>query len=115
VGSSAGLLGAGTGSAGTALASVQFGCEHTMLFYRAGEKNWKTLLQQYGGVLKCLGEEGLGKRNMIRNGGGTSLSLRPTYLCLQCPHIFDTDGMKGHFEGVKAHSFCEFMHPSLIG
>lgn len=32
-------------------------------------------------------------------------TLKPTYLCLQCPTILAEDATKSHFEGPKAHSF----------
>lgn len=82
--------------------------EHTLAFHRAGEKSWKTFTQQYNSVLKSLRDEPKAKNATVRVGKDrTEVSLRSTYLCLQCPIIFDKEGMKGHFEGPKVHSFCK--------
>jgi ubiquitin carboxyl-terminal hydrolase 22/27/51 len=34
-------------------------------------------------------------------------SLKPTFMCMQCPSIFTRDAMKAHFNGPKSHSFCK--------
>lgn len=90
------------------LITILFPPEHTQAFNRAGEKNWKTLTQQYHSVLKSLRDEPRAKCATVRVGKGTEVTLRSTYLCLQCPNIFPQEGIENHFKGPKAHSFCEF-------
>ncbi|KAF2427681.1 cysteine proteinase [Tothia fuscella] len=89
------------------IASVAFGCEHIQAFNRAGEKSWKTFTQQYNSVLKSIRDEPRVKTATVKLGKDrTDITLRSTFLCLQCPHIFPQEGTKAHFEGPKVHSFC---------
>ncbi|KIV99892.1 uncharacterized protein PV09_08555 [Verruconis gallopava] len=85
--------------------SVAFGCEHAHAFHKSSPQAWKTLCSQYNSVLKSLNMSSPAKSQTVRlSKESTRPSLRPSYLCLQCPNIFTEDGMKPHFEGPKAHS-----------
>jgi len=79
--------------------------EHVAAFHKQAPQAYKTLCSQYNSVLKSLNSSTPAKSQTVRMGKDTSRpSLRPSYLCLQCPNIFTDDGMRPHFEGPKAHS-----------
>ncbi|OCK99419.1 ubiquitin carboxyl-terminal hydrolase-like protein 22 [Cenococcum geophilum 1.58] len=90
----------------SAVSVVEFGCEHIrQLFENASKKNATT---NYTQLLQTIHE----KPSIIAqthrstpNGDGRSIvSLRPLYLCLQCPNVMTEEVRDRHFDA-KGHAF----------
>ena len=111
------VLGSGT------LANVPFGCgmhclyetyttayfstEHVQAFSKAGDKNWKTFMTFYTNIIIALRDKPASILQTYRVAKNEGMpSIKPTYLCMQCPSIFAPEGMRGHWQGAKQHSFC---------
>src|ERR1700760_238206 len=83
------------------------GIEHLEVFYKSGDKNWKNFEGAYLRALQTLRDENRIVGQTYRNGKTQNTSIRPTWLCVQCPFIFSEDTRKSHFQsGTPAkHSF----------
>jgi hypothetical protein len=80
--------------------------EHIENFHKTGQNTWKTFEQYYIRALHTIRNENPIVPQSLRNGKTLSPSLRPTWLCMQCPFIFSEDARQAHWESPKQHSFC---------
>ncbi|KAF2400123.1 ubiquitin carboxyl-terminal hydrolase-like protein 22 [Trichodelitschia bisporula] len=88
------------------IANVAYGCEHIQAFKQSGDKSWKTFTQQYTQIVTTLREKPkLIAQTCKAARTDTFTSLRPTYLCVQCPGVFAKDSIHGHWSSPKQHSF----------
>lgn len=101
-----------------ASSTIPYGCEHTHTFARqGGAKAWHMLQEHYGkAISKIFGSDNntvsqtyRTKPLQVGQGGNqepntTRPSVKPTWLCVQCPHVWSTESMKAHFRSPKIHS-----------
>jgi ubiquitin carboxyl-terminal hydrolase 22/27/51 len=80
--------------------------EHIENFHKTGQNVWKTFEQYYIRALHTIRNENPIVPQSLRNGKTLSPSLRPTWLCMQCPFIFSEDARQAHWASPKQHSFC---------
>ena len=81
--------------------------EHIENFHKTGQNTWKTFEQYYVRALQTIRTENPIVPQSVRNGKTISPSLRPTWLCMQCPFIFSDDARQAHWASPKQHSFCQ--------
>jgi len=110
--------------AANGLSNVPFGCgalqrflifeknqslrflEHTERFSKAGDKQWKTFLSFYTKIIETVHDKSPVVAQTYKRKNGPLPSLKPTFLCVQCPTILSQEAMRAHFHGPKSHSFC---------
>jgi len=67
----------------------------------------KQTLQQYRAILRSIHEKPsiIAQTHSSANDAHHVVSLRPLFLCLQCPNIMTAADRDAHFE-TKSHCFC---------
>jgi hypothetical protein len=91
-------------------ALVNLSLDHLETFYNhdEGRRTWKTLESYYSKILACLKESNPSEyQTCFTDAGKTdqTVSLRPTWMCMQCTSIFSDKGRDEHF-AKDTHSFC---------
>lgn len=91
--------------------------EHIEDFHKSGDKNWKTFEHNYSRALQTLRDESPIVAQTFRNGKNQVTTIRPTWLCIQCPFVFSEELRKSHWISPSKHSFCEqslFEHERIL-
>ncbi|KAI8939638.1 hypothetical protein NX059_003396 [Plenodomus lindquistii] len=85
------------------MAHIAYGCEHMGEMF---ENARKQTLQQYRAILRNIHEKPsiIAQTHNSSNDARPVVSLRPLYLCLQCPSIMTEADRDSHFE-TKSHCF----------
>ncbi|KAF2814257.1 cysteine proteinase [Mytilinidion resinicola] len=85
--------------------SVAFGCEHVRELFeeakKAATRNYIQILQTIHDKPSIIAQT---HRSTANADGRSVVSLRPLYLCLQCPNVMTEEVRDGHFDA-KGHAF----------
>ncbi|KAF2623363.1 ubiquitin carboxyl-terminal hydrolase-like protein 22 [Macroventuria anomochaeta] len=84
------------------MAHIVYGCEHMGEMF---ENARKQTLQHYRSILQLIHDKpSIIAQTFVESNGQPVVSLRPLYLCLQCPNIMTDEQRDQHFD-TKSHCF----------
>jgi ubiquitin carboxyl-terminal hydrolase 22/27/51 len=92
-------------------AHVEYGCEHMHDMLKNARK---PTLQHYRNILQKIHDEPSIIAQTSKGDGRAVVSLRPLYLCLQCP-VISTEAERDQHVEAKSHCFGGFESTTVRG